>query len=202
MRLPKFKVITASIVLLLGSQSGSLLAEDKAASQKPAEEKAAEATTQAPAATTQAPTATQAPRAMPVPPRAYRGYRGYGGHRGYRPHHYRGRYRDWDTPFGSSGPRFSGPWDNDGKGFGFGSPSFSTGRSGPSFGTSRGPGFRSRSWDDDWGRDRFYDDRFGDSFYDDPYYDRGSRYRGSRYRKRGPRFYDGSGSGSGMGFNW
>lgn len=194
MKLMKLKVLTASVMLFIGSQPAYLLAQNTTASQPAAPTAAPGQTSNAPAA---APgPASDAPATAPAPQPGYRG--------GPPPRYYRGYRRDNYRPFGSSGPSFSGPWGRDrrgsGSGFGFGSdsgPGWGSRSgprwdSGPSFG-SRGP--RYGGWDD-WDRGPSFDA----PFMDDPYYDRG---RG--YYDRGPRFGgpdDWDWGGSGMGMSW
>lgn len=196
MRLMKLKVLTASVMLFIGSQPAYLLAQNNTAGQ--------------PTANTAAPGSTSnAPVAAPAPQPAYRGNP--------PPRHYRGYRRDSYGPFGNSGPSFSGPWGRDrgpgsgsGSGFGFGSgsdsgpgwgsrrgprwgsgPSFGSG--GPSFSSGRGP--RYGGWDD-WGREPNFDA----PFMDDPYYDRGRGFNDRGPRFSGPDDWDWGGSGMGMGW--
>ena len=124
MRTNKQKLVTASILVLLGSQSGNVLAEDATTTQSTGQA-AAPAATQAPAAAPQAPAPAQAPQ--PV----HRGYQ----YPYYNPYYYQ-PYRkrrgsgfsfssddgpDWDSGPGwgrdrgyyDRGRGFRGPWDDD-----------------------------------------------------------------------------------------
>ena len=86
MRLARLKLITVSVVFLLGSQASNVLAEIGATTQQASDATAASTAT----ATQQVP---QVYRGYPPPPHYYRGYR-----------------RGWSKPFGNDGPRFRGPW--------------------------------------------------------------------------------------------
>ena len=172
MRFSRLKIVTASIVLLFGSQT-SLIAADNTTGQKAGQQPAAQSTGKAPT--------------VAAPRQAWSGYYPQ------RPYHRPWRRRGSGSGFGfgsGSGPSFgsrSGPgWDDWGRdpffddpfmddpffdrdpwrrndsGFGFGSGS------GPSWGSGSGPRWGSRS---------------GPRFYD---------------RGRGPRDWD----GGGMGFGW
>ena len=203
MRFDKLKLITASTVIFLGSQSAIVFADDSTTSQgtKPA----APSTETPVAAQTQANTA-QAPRP------ANQGYQ--------YPRYNRGYNRGYNRPFGSSGPSFRGPW-NKGSGFGFSNNDGPGWGSGPRFGSwddrdrgyyDRGPGLRGP-----WDRGRGSGSGFGFSSSDGPDWDPGPGYgprRGPGYGRwddRGRGFYDrgpsfrgpwDDNSGSGMGFGW
>ena len=180
MRSNKLKLVTASIFVVLGCQSGNVLAEDGAAGQA-----AAPAATQAPA---QAPAA--APQAPATPQPVYPAYQ----YPYYNPYYYqpyrkrRGSgfsFSSDDGPDWDSGPswdrdrgyydrgRYRGPWDRrrgSGTGFGFSSDDGPEWDPEPRY--RPGPGYGPR--------------------YDRGYYDRGPRFRGP---------WDDD-NGSGMNFSW
>ena len=202
MRFNKFKLITASTLLLLGSQSGTVLAEDNAASQQAGQ---ATSSAQAPAnAQAQANTQQAQSNTAQAPQPAYRG------------NPYPRYNRGYNRPFGSSGPSFRGPW-NRGSGFGFSNNDGPGWGSAPSFGSwgdrdrgyyDRGPGFRG-PWDSGRGSGFGFGSNDGPGWDSGPRYDRGPRYqpwddRGRGYYDRGPDFRGpwNNGNGSGMGFGW
>ena len=88
MRFAKLKLVTASALILLGSQSANVMAQENTASQSAG----------------QASSAAQAPATTTAPPPAYRGYR--------YPGHNRGYYR----PYRGRGSGFRGPWNRRGSG--------------------------------------------------------------------------------------
>ena len=202
MRFDKLKLFTASTLILLGSQSGNIWAEDNTASQdKGQATSTAEATSSAEAPAT---AQTQADTAQ-APQTAYRGYR------------YRRYNHGYNRPFGNRGPGFRGPWNRKGSGFGFSNSDGPGWGSDPGFGPwgdrdrefyDRGPGFRGP-----WHRGR--GSGFGISSDDGPDWDSGPGYRrgpgfgpwgdsNRGFYDRGPGFrgpWD-RGNGSGMGFGW
>jgi len=190
MKSNKQKLLTASILVLLGSQSGNVLAEDATTTQS-AGQAAAPAATQATATDSQAPAPAQAPQ--PV-------------HRGYQYPYYN--------------PYYYQPYrKRKGSGFSFSSDDGPDWDSGPGWGRDRGYYDRGRSYSGPWNRGRGSGTGFGFSSDDGPDWDPAPRYRPApgpgpgydpRY-DRGRGYYDrGRGfrgpwnddNGSGMNFSW
>lgn len=156
MRFDKLKLITASTLILLGSQSGNVWAEDNTASQ------AASQVTSTAAAPATAQTQTNT---VQTPQPAYQGYQ------------YPRYKRAYRRPFGGRGSGFHAPW-NRGRGSGFG---FSS-NDGPDWDpdTGFGPwGDRDQGFYDRGPRFEPWDDR------ERGFYDRGPTFRGPWDRGNG-----------------